>query len=245
MLFNSGIKEIPEDFHGKIKFRMIYVMDECEALERIDERAFLASADVLRMFWIFAKNIKDTNSSSYSFAKLINSSPKLSSLVYKSVIELLEENEIGNMTKLMEIDMVVNSIKGSPFKNMKLLNSITLTNLSHISSKTFEIGENDAKKDTSFQLFLKGNKLDGSNFEVGAFTQPEMMKRRNFLDFSSNPIKFLDKDVFLPFLSEHKGNKIFINSKFDCGHQRNSWFCEKENKQLISQVIGNECKFDC
>jgi len=217
----------------------------CEALERIHERAFLASADVLEMFWVWTQNIKDTNSSSYSFVKLINSLPKLSSLVYKSVIELLEENEIGNMIKLEDIDMVVNSIKGSPFKNMKFLNYIILTNLSHISSKTFEIGQNDAKKDTSLKLFLKGNKLDGSNFEVGAFNQTEMMKRHNYLDFSSNPIKFLDKDVFLPFLSEHKENKIYINSKFDCGHQRNSWFCEKENKQLISQLRALNCKFDC
>lgn len=161
------------------------------------------------------------------------------------MIESIEEGQLGNsLNNLTGIQLRVNSIKGSPFSNMVNLEEIWLFgNLSQISSNTLKIGRNDAIKEVLY-IRMWQNQLNGSTFEAGSFTSPELSKRNVVLDFSSNPIKYLNETVFLPFLKSNRENQVIVQkTPFECKDERNAWICKQSG--LKEQILFLPCKLDC
>ena len=124
----------------------------------------------------------------------------------------------------------MNAIVGSPFAKLTSLESIFLQygSLNHIPSNAFKIEHTEANTGKSLEISLFDNQLNGSSFELGAFTHPSLNKRKISLYFLNNNITFLNETVFLPFL-ENENNKFntILNNPLDCDDCRTAWIWKK------------------
>ncbi len=158
----------------------------------------------------------------YDFA---NSFENLERLTYLSQIGTLEEKFSKNLNNLIFVNLRVDAIKGSPFSNMSKINSLVFAygQLNHISKNALKIGNGNSNK--IFSITLVNNKLNGSSFENGLFTQTLFKNFQINLWLDSNQIYYLDEAAFSPFLTSQNGNILIsiFDNPIDCDDCRSAW----------------------
>ncbi len=151
-----------------------------------------------------------------------------------------------NLTNVRDLRLRVNAIKGSPFAKLTSLEEIALRNgsLNHIPSNAFKIGHKEANDGKILHIKLYDSPLNGSSFELGAFTHPSLNKRKIYLYLMGNNITFLNETVFLPFLqNENKEIARIMNNPLDCDNCRTAWICNKLSAETRSKLDNNvQCK---
>jgi hypothetical protein len=186
-----------------------------------------------------------------------------------SRIRILEEKLGVNFNKLNHLRLIVDEIKGSPFSNMNKIQVIDLSEggLNYIANSAFKLGNTrsnaryfgfyvDPKKYPTLSLImplyihLRFNKLHGSSFEKGVFTDETLKNISIKLHLDNNKINYLNKQVFLPFLSSRINYLNLKNNPLDCDDCRSAWICESISvsdgesiKQYnITQFIDKDAK---
>jgi hypothetical protein len=98
---------------------------------------------------------------------------------------------------------------------------------------------------TLLKLDLYLNKLNGSSFEKGVFTDPSFANVKIRLFLWENKITYLDEEVFSPFLSK-SGNEIatLINNPLDCDDCRSAWICRSTTPERVRKCITDAKCFD-
>ena len=173
-----------------------------------------------------------------------NSFPNLEYLTIGSLIDTIQDGSLR--VNLTNVHLRVNAIKGSPFAKLTSLEEINLggSSLNHIPSNAFKIGHKEANNGKGLKILFFGNPLNGSSFELGAFTHPSLNKTNIYVSFISNNITFLNETVFLPFLQNENNqfDKLWSNP-LDCDDCRTAWVCKKlsaEARSKLTQYV--ECK---
>ena len=163
------------------------------------------------------------------------------------MIDTVEDSLFSvNLTNVTYLRLRVNAIKGSPFAKLTSLERIALRHgsLNHIPSNAFKIENREDNTRKPLSIYLYGNPLNGSSFELGAFTHPSLNKRKIFLEFYNNNITFLNETVFLPFL-QNENNKIgwIYGNPLDCNDCRTAWICKKLSAKMRNKLNDNvQCK---
>ncbi len=105
---------------------------------------------------------------------------------------------------------------------------IGYTNMNYISKNMFNI-KNPSQ--TRLYLDLRENNFDGSSFDSEAFLNT---KRPTHIDLSGNKINYIDKSVFLRFLTSNIENTVefgfFERGQIDCYGCRSHWIMEYKDK---------------
>jgi len=232
--------EFPVGATGKLRFRKLRIDSSVKSLQRIHSKAFASSQDTMEHFEVHATNVID-GPAPYSLVDLINSFPNLYDLGLVSLIDTIQDGSLSHLTNVGNLKLRVNAIKGSPFDKMKGLESISLTNgsLNHIPSNAFKIEQTEANTGKGLDIRFIGNPLNGSSFELGAFTHPSLNERKISLRFNNNNITFLNETVFLPFL-QNENNKIELISgnPLDCDDCRTAWFCKKLSEITRGELLA-------
>jgi hypothetical protein len=245
-LERANITEFPEGATGKLKFKSLIIGSDVKSLQRIHSKAFASSQDTMVYFNVFTTSVTN-GPAPYSLVDLINSFPKLNSLHLNPLIDTIQDGSLSiNLTNLIDIDLRVNAIKGSPFANLISLEVIALTgeSLNHIPFNSFKIEHKEANNGKPLYIFLNQNPLNGSSFELGAFTHPSLNKRNISLQLVSNNITFLNETVFLPFLqNENNKFEVILDNPLDCDDCRTAWICKKLSANTRSKLDNNvQCK---
>jgi len=236
----ENFQEITENALGKLNFKKITFHSGCSSLERIHSNAFAHQSKTTSLLSIEAMNVT-SGPSPYSFYDMVNSFEKLEELTYWSQIETLEEKFGPNLNNLIKISLRLNAIKGSPFSNMSRIRNMELENgnLDEIQSGNFKIGSLRNKSiDGQLDINLKFNKLNGSSFKKGTFTDSSFKNLDVTLDFLSNEIDYLDEAVFFTFLNEYKGTISTLNrNPLDCDDCRSAWICRSNTSDEVRDAI--------
>jgi hypothetical protein len=245
LAISSPITELPEGLTGKLKFRRVRILENEKSLQRINSNAFASSQNTLGDLRISPTNVTN-GPAPYSLVDLINSFPILWRLELNSLIDTIQDGTFSvNLTRFTYLQLRVNAIKGSPFAKLENLNIIYLINgsLNHIPSNAFKMEHYTGLLDMLF-IDLSGNPLNGSSFQLGAFTHPSLNKRHISLRFEGNNITFLDETVFLPFL-QNENNRIdrIVNNPLDCDDCRTAWICKKLPEKMRNKLDDDvRCK---
>jgi len=248
-----NITEFPEGATGKLRFKHVNIYENVKSLQRIHSKAFASSQDTMVDFTVEAENIKN-GPAPYSLVDLINSFPNLVFLTVHSLIDTIQDGSLSvNLTYLSYLFLRVNAIKGSPFAKLTSLLVINLKDgsLNHIPSNAFKIGHKEANNGKGLKILFFGNPLNGSSFELGAFTHPSLNKRKISVSFWNNNITFLNETVFLPFLQNENNTITITHNPLDCDDCRTAWICNKLSAKIrnkLDQFV--QCKdghslFDC
>ncbi len=242
----TKIIEFPEGATGKLRFKSVLIYNNVKSLQRIHSKAFATSQDTMKYFYVFTTNVTN-GPAPYSLVDLINSFPKLELLGLDSLIDIIQDDSFSvNLTNVRQINLRVNAIKGSPFAKLTNLNFISLSDgsLNHISSNAFKIEHTEDNTGKALGIRLQGKPLNGSSFELGAFTHPSLNKRKIFLEFNNNNITFLNETVFLPFLQNENNTFLEItHNPLDCDDCRTAWICNKLSAKTRNRLDNNvQCK---
>ena len=111
-------------------------------------------------------------------------------------------------------------------------------------SYAFKIEHREANIGKPLNIRLFNNPLNGSSFELGAFTHPSLNKRKITLFLENNNITFLNEAVFLPFL-QNENNKfaMLMNNPLDCDDCRTAWVCKKLSAKTRNKLYDYvQCK---
>jgi hypothetical protein len=239
---NSKLEEIPENAFGKMSFEFIFLRKGCSSLKKIHPNTFLHQYNTAVGLFVEAENV--ISASPNSFYDLANSFIKLQNLRYYSKIGTLEEKFSEKFSKNLGLTVLrVDSIKGSPFSNMSNIDYITIQgkNFNRIQSGALKIGDGYNR---FIGIDLTENKLNGSSFEKGCFTDSST-KQSIRLSFSHNQITYLDEAIFLPFLVKNASNTLWfsytpeITNPLDCDDCRSAWICKSSTSHQVRDRIVN------
>lgn len=233
---NIGLKQSLEhvNFHG-INYDEIFIK-KCPTLERIHWKAFGNECHQIKTFyaWNQLPNLKSETNTNYDLFKLINSLVNCKGIDINSFHNELQPIKL-NKLKYLSFYSESSSIKITlicdfAFYECDQIESIDFNwnNISYISENAFHFkSENDIKLEIDFN----GNKLDESSFQLNSLIN---IKRPTKFIFIGNNIRYLNKQVFKPFLDVNQQNEIEIEERyFDENHQSNQWIQTNEYNQRI------------
>jgi hypothetical protein len=252
---NSKIVEIPEDILGNFTFKAIFFADPvdangmnrcCDNLEKVNHKAFSSSFKTTQELNLFTKRLQTwKNPNPYSLIDLSNQFKNLTELRIETLIDLDDESFGKNLSSLKRLDLKVNSINGSPFKEMNDLEVLLLSGgvgtLDHISSNAFRFN-NRKNNDTEFLLqlyFWSYDHLNGYSFEIGSLINFNTSVQINFS--SNRNFKFLREIIFFPFFEKNIRNKLHLDG-IDCNDCRNYWIFKK--KDILEGRLTAFCNGD-
>jgi hypothetical protein len=252
-IHNEQIEEIEENSLAKMNFELIEIGQECISLKRIHSNAFEYQFQQTKYFRVLATGIVQEESL-YNFYDLVNSFHKLDALRFLTNIGILKEKFGSNLNKLKSLHLNVDAIEGSPFSNMSEIQKIDLSygQLNYITNSAFKLGNTRYNKvNEQLEMYFGYNELNGSSFEKGVFTHQTLKNISIRLFLSDHKISYLDKQVFLPFLSSGKNEIVNLKKNpLDCDNCKSAWICEsisvpdgESNNQLnITQFIDSKAK---
>jgi len=247
---NTKIVEIPEDVFGNFTFNAIFFADPssdqgirscCNNLEKINYKAFSSSSKITTQLLLMTIKLK-TWEIPYSLIDLFNQFEKLTEISCDSPINLIDRSFGKGLSNLRRFELVVDSIKGSPFFELNHLQTLLLEgrsygDLDHIPWNAFRF--NNRTNEEGFTLALTGHKrLNGSSFEIGSLVNINTNVTIN-MNGNTN-ISFLEEKVFAPFTEINVRNKINFQDILDCSDCRNYWVIKK--KDLLKERINAYCE---
>jgi Leucine-rich repeat (LRR) protein len=148
---------------------------------------------------------------------------------------------IGEQIKLKKLDFSSNLIKS--VGNFAFMGLPNLSTLSLYQNRIDFIGEDSFRFATSstvrLTLTLSYNALNGSSFEVGAFSY---FDRPVDLYMEYNYITYLDEAVFRPFLNQTVLNRLWLHGNPFVADCRMQWLVN--DKELFEvKVLGVTCQY--
>ncbi len=167
---SKGIKTIPANAFGKIRFRSVNIGG---SVERIHYKAFQSTADAIVGYNTFYDQVYMRNEPyPYSQYDLVKSFKNLARLQLSKIKNgLLPDRAFGELPKLWNIRLRLESIEGSPFYELGNLTHISLSfgrdlKPKFIPASTFQF----RKRGPNLMIIdLESNQLNSSSFETGVF----------------------------------------------------------------------------
>lgn len=219
-LSNPHISELVEDVFVDISFRVIDI--ETKNVSRIHSNAFTASNSFTKLFKVFDNTLEsDTKNHNIFdvFSKMINletiflSYTKINAIPEKAFHSGNGTTVMPNKLKELYIFGQIKSVGDYAFSQLNNILVIDLSpnGITHISEHAFDfIG----KSDQLLYVKLFNNPLNGSSFDLGAFSRAQRPLRIDFR--SDKKLTSLDEKVFAPLLSKTPTIVEVENIPFNC-----------------------------
>jgi hypothetical protein len=241
---NDYITEVEENVFRRISFQMIR-FNSCSKLSRFHPNAFSSSYSVTTYLNFEQLNLTNVNASEV-FDMLSSFTNLEEGYLTDSKLPLIPDGAfaisypIGEQTKLKKLDFSYNLIKS--VGNFAFMGLQNLTTLRLYKNRIDFIGEDSFRFATSSTerlfLTLSNNALNGSSFEVGAFSYFE---RPVDLYMEYNYITYLDEAVFRPFLNQTVLNRLWLHGNPFVADCRMQWLVN--DKELFEEkVLGATCQ---
>lgn len=258
----TAINEIQENVFGNLTFTVIYI--NAYNLTHIHKNAFNNISNIRE----FRFGEMEENSLN-EFLSLIKHMKNLKALIIENTsineipdnaFKLFNENETG-YEKYRQILEYINlnknkltKISDYAFENMPHLIEINLSenSLNYISKNLFNnINTNFSSSSNDLKIILSNNNLNGSSFEIGAFSNFSTPVDLTIGDEPSdtNNITYLDERVFQPFFDQNiridesgdMRHSLNMAPTLDCDHCRNKWLVQNIKKQRDYQMSKSLC----
>ncbi len=243
-LNNTAITELEENTFYGLNFDEIYI-ENAPKLKLIHTNAFTTNNLVTKKFRIYNTPVGNSPPNHNLFLTLsLLSNVEFIDLKNISIEEIPDKAFGPSVQNKLSLFSIENSglkkIGKHAFSHMNNLNYLSLKNnkIEWIRANAFSFDQFSIEKIT---ILLRGNPLNGSSFELGAFDD---MKRPAVIEFRwdkdyENQIKFLDKKIFLPFLESNYNNSVNLGDiKLDCDDCQNYWL---RNSKIVKRFDYLNC----
>lgn len=225
---NTVIKELPENVFNDITFTSIHFQNASN-LKYIHNNAFNASNSRINYFQSFETPLENYLPN-YNLFKILSSMTNLISVsIWHSNLTEIPDEAFDPMNGLQKnwlgmsfgYNPKLEKIGENAFQRLEFMQFLDFYNnkISYVSKNAFSF-QNNLNKTLRIALF--GNKLNATSFQLGAF---DSIKRPVDLELQFNNISYLDKRVFLSFITQNSGNTIKADS-LACDDCRNHWLVD-------------------
>jgi len=245
VLNNSAITEIVDNSFEDITFKRFHILNATN-LKRIHANAFGSIAESIEEF--LQEGSSDLGEEQYSseMFSALNSLTNVIHLIFdETKLTKIPENAFNTTLKSLyrlgfsyngHKHKSINRIENYAFEHLNNLEYLYLYNhkIDYLTKHAFDFGE---KSDKLLNIYLDGNNLNATSFELGVFLGS---KRPLFISLFSNHLEYLDQKIFEPILLLDQRNKIHVFDnplKCDC---RMFWMYKKMNV-LQNQFINVNC----
>ena len=202
-------------------------IQKCLNFKKIHYNAFGQHSDEIQVFHAF-EDLPDLTSepgTDYDLYKLINSLVYCREIIIKSFDNELGLFKLKNLKKLgldgFQSSIRIKSIKDFAFDECDQIEEIDLrgNNLCTINKNTFHFR---SKYDKKLVInFYNNKRLNELSFAIKSLVN---FKRPVKLNLIGNAIRYLDEEVFKPYLDENQWNEIQIEKLyFEVNHKKNRW----------------------
>jgi hypothetical protein len=224
---------LAENTFSEITFDEILI-DKALKLKLISTDAFTATNLVTKIFHIFetpVENSAPNHDLFHALSLMINiETIVLDQTAIKEIPANAFRSLNGEQNKLKTLLIrygVLKSVGNHAFSHLNSLTTLAL-NDNHIDSIQANAFSFQKVSNEPIIIFLDKNNLNGSSFEFNTFSsigRPATIEfdwKNN--DHKNNPIKFVDKKIFLPFFELNSGNNLrFGDIELDCDDCRSFW----------------------
>jgi hypothetical protein len=239
---NTAISELEKDALHDITFDSIW-LEHTPNLTLIHSKAFNATNMKTKYFFLYYTHNIVNNPPEHNIFDIVSSfvnlilfdliSTKITKIPSKAFMPL--NGVQSNLKYAKFFEGSIESIENYAFHELNNLVEIELfhNKLAYIPAHAFEFQK---PSNQLLKLSLEENKLNGSSFEVGVFTNAN---RPLNIVLTRNNITFLEEKTFLPFLKLSDQNKIGIQQNpINCTDCRNRWLF-REGTQILHKIEGN------
>lgn len=247
---NTEITELVDQVFGDIRFKRIKLVDAL-SLRRVSANAFARNGPLIEEFVAmgesllgedaFASDLFDAFNTMVNAKKIWLNRNRLRSIPTVAFGKRPEANfqlEELNFNKFSSKSGNIRRIGNFAFYYLNKLTHLYLSHqrISYLPANAFDF---ERSSNATLYIYLGNNKLNNTSFEKGAFLNA---KRPIHLELYWNPeLTYLDEQVFAPFLSASKLNKISLQDNplsCDC----NSYWIVRDKDKFQDQLLNVMCK---
>ena len=244
---NTVITELTDNMFKDIKFHTIFIHG-AHSLRKIHEKAFQGTKAHTKLFVL--KKCK--NFDSLELFDILNSFENIETISISNInLTEIPAHIFKPLKKLYSVAFIgpnFERIGEKAFEELRTIRFIDIVNtsISYIPDNIFVFKSSDIR----LHIGLFYNQINGTGFSAGAFANIGRPAKIHFMGFiddnDSDRIKFLDKNVFQPFLDANKDNKIVLKYEvLDCNDCRNQWLKNAEYANRVYLLrCSNERPFD-
>ena len=252
-LYNTTVKYLPDNVFKSITFKVLMLKDNFQ-LTTINKNAFSYFKNYVEVFETINTNLSDSNTiftiiKQFQYLRILSMHNDRLKFIPNYAFNHTYLTHIYFGHEYLNTSQPIETIGDYAFYNLPNLQFLRIFSpyLRKINKYTFAqrnrfLFNNDLS--SMLELYLGGEMLDSTSFELTSLNR--FRNRFVFIRFYYTSIKYLEENVFQPFLESNPSSLIDINPTnvlFKC-HCRSAWIQNdyfRNIDQLDNRVYGYQC----